>query len=459
MPHYNPDVLVQSSTNNDNLVAAEDRSDEYAQRKRKRWENDIRDELIAQQFDGDVEALVPTILEELYVRIDRQRGNDRNKASRRRLTPAKLTAIVEEFVDRQRSGFGRAPDSDAKDTSAAASTADAGSGHRTTCAAFAVANDDDAGSEYDPHSGLTSPRGVDADVTTISSINSNSNVEEDSKMPAVQEVTSSMSVSNVPDDDNNENEDDNDNDSDNEMLDKAGDADDIIALPPPPAFDEDHLRVIGEGIHQIKVAQVDVGNVGKTNSSGSLLYLPPKSWSPDHDMHPLRDAKIVLRTRFKGIPNEAVGGMERIPSLGKVHRSSDLYHTLILSTKNDEGTSVVLWKSVEEGRSWFISWLAVNVKCERKGYPTYLLRCIHDLAKGFGINDIYLEVGKSSTIRDGGEWDGVKVFYTKLGFIDAGDDVPDEGKACCQELAKGTHEVLKWDLNKRMLRASRRIRR
>ena len=61
MPHYNPDVLVQSSTNNDNLVAAEDRSDEYAQRKRKRWENDIRDELIAQQFDGDVEALVPAI--------------------------------------------------------------------------------------------------------------------------------------------------------------------------------------------------------------------------------------------------------------------------------------------------------------------------------------------------------------------------------------------------------------
>ena len=74
-----------------------------------------------------------------------------------------------------------------------------------------------------------------------------------------------------------------------------------------------------------------------------------------------------------------------------------------------------------------------------KGYPTYLLRCIRDLAKGFGINDIYLEVGKSSTIRDGGEWDGVKVFYTKLGFIDAGDEVSDEVKACCQELANGTH--------------------
>ena len=451
MPHYNPDVLVQSSTNNDNLVAAEDRSDEYAQRKRKRWENDIRDELIAQQFDGDVEALVPAILEELYVRIDRQRGNDRNKASRRRLTPAKLTAIVEEFVDRRRSGLGRAPASDAKDTSTAASTADAGSGHRTTCAAFAVANDDDAGSESDPHAGLTSPRGVDADVTTISSINSNSNVEN-SKMPGVQEVTSSMSVSNVPDDNNNEDEDD------NEMLDEADDID-HIDFPPPPSLDEDHLQVIGEGIHQTKVAQVDVGNVGKTNSCGSLLYLPPKSWSPDHDMHPLRDAKIVLRTRFKSIPNEAVGGTERIRSLGPVHRSSDLYHTLILSTKNDEGTSVVLWKSVEEGRSWFISWLAVNAKCERKGYPTHLLRCIRDLAKGFGINDIYLEVGKSSTIRDGGEWDGVKVFYTKLGFIDAGDDVPDEVKACCQELAKGTHEVLKWDLNKRKLRASRRIRR
>ena len=231
----------------------------------------------------------------------------------------------------------------------------------TTCAAFAVTNDDAAAaqpefeSEHDPHAGLISPRGVDVDVTTIGASNSNF---EDSKMPAVQEVTSSMSVSKVPDDENNE------DDNDNEMLDEADDADDIIALPPPPSFDEDHLQVIGEGIYQTKVAQVEVGNVGKTNSSGSLLYLPPKSWSPDHDMHPLKDAKIVLRTRFKGIPNEAVGGTKRIRSLGPVHRSSDLYHTLILSTQNDTGTSVVLWKSVEEGRSWFISWFAVNAKCE-----------------------------------------------------------------------------------------------
>ena len=411
----------------------------------------IHEELRKQKYSGDFDVITPVILTEAVDYV----GDGKRK---RRLGKVVRARIVKECIEREKRLKG--------ETSAAAGAANASPPMpSTTCAAFAVTNDDDAAaqpdsefeSESDPHSGLTSPRGVDADVTTISSINSNSNVEEDSKMPAVQEVTSSMSVSNVPGDDNNEDE--HEDEDDNEMLDEADDADDVIALPPPPSFDEDHLQVIGEGIHQTKVAQVDVGNVGKTNSCGSLLYLPPKSWSPDHDMHPLRDAKIVLRTRFKSIPNEAVGGTERIRSLGPVHRSSDLYHTLILSTKNDEGTSVVLWKSVEEGRSWFISWLAVNAKCERKGYPTHLLRCIRDLAKGFGINDIYLEVGKSSTIRDGGEWDGVKVFYTKLGFIDAGDDVPDEVKACCQELAKGTHEVLKWDLNKRKLRASRRIRR
>ena len=399
-------------------------SGEASDKAKKQTNNDrvkkIHEELKKQEYSGDFDVITPVILAEVANYV----GNEKQK----RLGKVVRARIVKECIEREKRPNGA--------TAAGAANASPPM-PSTTRAAFETNNDDDdddddaahpeSESEIDPHAGLTSPRGVDADVSAIGS--SSSNVKEDSKIPADQ-VASSASASFTNDDSKDDDEEHND--------DAAAESPSPASLP-PPSFYEDHLQIIAEAIHQTKVAQVDVGNVGRANGSGSLLFLPPKSWSFNHDMHPLINAKIVLRTRFEGISDDAVGGTERIRALGDVHCSSMLYNTLILSTKDDKGTSVVLWKSIEEGRSWFISWLAVNAKCERKGYSKCLLQCVNDLAKGFGLNGIYLEVGKSSIIRDDGEWDGVKAFYAKLGFIDAGDDIPDEVKACCQELAKGTH--------------------
>mmetsp|Transcript_15992 Transcript_15992/g.45899 ORF Transcript_15992/g.45899 Transcript_15992/m.45899 type:complete len:135 (-) Transcript_15992:105-509(-) len=102
-------------------------------------------------------------------------------------------------------------------------------------------------------------------------------------------------------------------------------------------------------------------------------------------------------------------------------------------------------------RSWFVSWLAVGKGCERKGYSTYLLEKVKDLAIGFGVHHIYLEVGIPSKIADDDDWEGVIAFYKKLGLVEVerGDVlVSDEIKGCCKEYGngKGTHQLLKWDL-------------
>lgn len=213
----------------------------------------------------------------------------------------------------------------------------------------------------------------------------------------------------------------------------------------PPEFDAPCLHVIGCGICRRGVAHANVYEIGKTKSSGILLHFPPRMSSSCHN-DKLEDAKRVLQQRFCGISKEDVGGKEKVKHLGEVERSSDWYNTLILSTSDDKGTTVALWKSVEGGKSWFLSWLAVDAKRERNGYPTYLLHVLKDLALGFDVNAIYLEVGIPSKIEDSGEWAGTRKFYQKLGFVQAAGDVSDEVKACCKELAGGTHEVLKWNL-------------
>ena len=159
---------------------------------------------------------------------------------------------------------------------------------------------------------------------------------------------------------------------------------------------------------------------------------------------------------------EEIGGTEKVDALD-LEVSSDLYHTLVLCKPDRKCTclSFVMFQRIEGSEDWWVPWLATNKDKQymKRGYSRFLLETVKQLASGFGANNIYLEVGIPSMMPDytgdengddedteASKWARAGTFYSRLGFVSAGDDVPDEVLSLCKEVRKGTHEVLRRDL-------------
>ena len=249
-----------------------------------------------------------------------------------------------------------------------------------------------------------------------------------------------------------------------------GDDDEESAKAAPevrPEFDLSYVQTIGDGIFDGKIAQIDVNGVGKDCIEAKLTFFPPGS-SPRKYMyqHPgamqaLANGKSTLRNHFE-VDKEEIGGTEKVDAL-ELEVSSDLYHTLVLCKPGRKCTclSFVMFQRIEGSEDWWVPWLATNKDKQymKRGYSRFLLETVKQLASGFGANNIYLEVGIPSMMPDctgdendddedteASKWARAGTFYSRLGFVSAGDDVPDEVLSLCKEVRKGTHEVLRRNL-------------
>ena len=249
-----------------------------------------------------------------------------------------------------------------------------------------------------------------------------------------------------------------------------GDDDEKSAKAAPkvrPKFDLPYVQTIGDGIFDGKIAQIDVNGVGKDRIMAKLTFLPPRS-SPREYMYQipgvmdaLANGKSTLRDHFE-VGKEEIGGTEKIDALD-LEVSSNLYHTLVLCKPDRKCTclSFVMFQRIEGSEDWWVPWLATNKDKQymKRGYSRFLLETVKQLASGFGAKNIYLEVGIPSMMPDytgdendddkdteASKWARAGTFYSRLGFVSAGDDVPDEVLSLCKEVRKGTHEVLRRDL-------------
>ena len=235
-----------------------------------------------------------------------------------------------------------------------------------------------------------------------------------------------------------------------------------------PEFDLPYIQTIGDGIFDDKIAQIDVNGVGKDRIMAKLTFLPPRS-SPREYMYQipgvmdaLANGKSTLRDHFE-VSKEEIGGTEKVDAL-ELEVSSDLYHTLVMCKPGRKCTclSFVMFQRIEGSEDWWVPWLATNKDKQymKRGYSRYLLETVRHLARGFGAQNIYLEVGIPSMMPDytgdengndkdteASKWASAKAFYSRLGLVSVEDDgIPDEVLSLCKEVQKGTHEVLKWVL-------------
>ena len=221
------------------------------------------------------------------------------------------------------------------------------------------------------------------------------------------------------------------------------------------------VHVLGQGVAGIVFAQstVDPSRGGGTRT---LIYFPPDAMPP-YDNSTARaalgESKELLSRIFGPFRNrEKLLGRETTDKHSlPIHHSSSMYDTLVLSEDGD-CTSMIMWKIVRDIKAVWISWLATNKKYEGQGCGSLVLESVKAIAKGLGMEKLYLEVGVPSKMDDKqgrNLWAHARGFYDRKNFIVAR-RIPEEIGACRMHGDDDSYEVLEFNLNKRELRKRKR---
>ena len=221
------------------------------------------------------------------------------------------------------------------------------------------------------------------------------------------------------------------------------------------------VHVLGQGVAGMVFAQSSV-NSSRGGGTRTLIYFPPDA-TPPYDNSTARaalgDSKELLSRTFGPFRNrEKLLGRETTDKHSlPIHHSSSMYDTLVLS---DNGccTSMIMWKIVRGSKAIWISWLATNMKYEGQGCGSLVLESVKAIAKGLGMEKMYLEVGVPSKMDDkeGRKlWAHARGFYDRRNFIVAR-RIPEEIGAWRMHGDDDSYEVLEFNLNLREPRKRKR---
>lgn len=185
------------------------------------------------------------------------------------------------------------------------------------------------------------------------------------------------------------------------------------------------IHVLGQGIADKIFAQSHV-ECSPSRVGGTLLYLPSDTTPPGDNptaTAALGDSKEVLNRMFGPFENKgALLGKETIDKNRLTcHHSSSVYDTLILSDGSN-CMSLIMWKIVPCCKAFWISWLATNARCQGQGCGSLVMESIKALAKGLGMENLYLEVGVPSEMDDEQDrdlWAHAQEFYNRKNFSTA----------------------------------------